>query len=126
LSTTDWFFSHAIWRRRFTGGLFDIEKYLGAQILGDHLLWKDGINDPLISFTTSPRFAVQHAALRDAKGAESIYLHWIDTHAASNVDGTRTPFHDAVELCSFFDVNHFNWPGTMLGSHLHPRKYNHE
>lgn len=107
-------------------------------MLGQHLLWRDRIQDELLSWTISFVFATVHLYLRHLKGQEIGCIsainrtrasHPEDWHVEQLVSQVNNPakFHSANDLCDYTGVYHdHEWPCQRDLPSLHPRKTNHE
>ncbi|CAD0111108.1 unnamed protein product, partial [Aureobasidium uvarum] len=99
-------------------------------MLGHHLLWRDRIQDELLSWTMSYLFATVHLYLRHLKGQEIGCVSTINRTRASHPEEWHykpARFYSANDLCDHTGVYHDyerkcqkDLPG------LHPRKTNHE
>lgn len=105
-------------------------------MLGQHLLWRDRIQDQLLSWTMSYNFAIVHLYLRHLKGQEDACVSAIDRTRATHPDWhdsepvsqvKHAKFYSANDLCDSTGVYHdHDWPCSKDLPGLHPRKTNHE
>jgi len=107
-------------------------------MLGGHLLWRDRIQDQLLSWTMSFVFAIVHLYLRHLKGQGVAYVSAINRMKARHPDWHGEPlvtpvkklvkFYSANDLCDRTGVYHdHDWPCQKKDlPGLHPRKTNHE
>ncbi|KAG9681402.1 hypothetical protein KCU95_g13085, partial [Aureobasidium melanogenum] len=107
-------------------------------MLGHHLLWRDRIQDELLSYTVSYPFAVVHLYLRHLKGQEIGSIAMINRMRALQPEEWYTEemwpqtykpakFYAATDLCDYTGV-YFDheWQCQRDLPGLHPRKTNHE
>lgn len=105
-------------------------------MLGQHLLWRDRIQDQLLSWTMSYVFAIVHLYLRHLKGQEvacvsainrtgATHPNWHNSQSVPRVKHAK--FYSANDLCDYTGVYHdHDWPCSKDLPGLHPRKTNHE
>ncbi|KAH0009212.1 hypothetical protein KCU78_g10848, partial [Aureobasidium melanogenum] len=107
-------------------------------MLGHHLLWRDRIQDELLSWTISYLFATVHLYLRHLKGQEIGSIAMINrTRALQPTEWHMeqikpqaykpTKFYAATDLCDYtgvYDSHEWQCQRDLPG--LHPRKTNHE
>ncbi|KAI5198450.1 hypothetical protein E4T39_06732 [Aureobasidium subglaciale] len=105
---------------------------------GDHLLWKDRIQDELLSHTSSCLFGIVHLHLRHLKGQTDGYLAMINHTRALRLnswckgslekpeDTSPVDFHYAPRLCDAISIFRHGWKGKRAIPGLHYRKFSHE
>jgi hypothetical protein len=107
-------------------------------MLGHHLLWRDRIQDELLSWTISYLFACVHLYLRHLKGQEIASISMINRTRAVHPESWHVEqlgsqankpakFYSANDLCDSTGVYHnHEWQCSKDIPGLHPRKTNHE
>ncbi|KEQ85518.1 hypothetical protein M438DRAFT_364598 [Aureobasidium pullulans EXF-150] len=118
--------------------IYDIPQEELRPMLGDHLLWKDRIQDELLSHTSSCLFGIVHLLLRHLKGQGEGYLAIINRTRAFRLErwykqqpeNAKEPglvrFHYGPRLCDKIDIFNHNWVCQMSVPGLHYRKFTHE
>ena len=107
-------------------------------MLGQHLLWRDRIQDELLSWTMSYLFATVHLYLRHLKDQGVACISPINRARASHPEkwhleqlvlqvNNPAKFYSANDLCDHTGVYHdHEWECRKDLPGLHPRKTNHE
>lgn len=117
--------------------IFDILLEELRPMLGYHLLWRNRIQDELLSWTSSYLFATVHLYLRHLKGQKVGYVAMINRTRAFHPTRwyLRQPeprgpgpvsFYPATRLCYYARMNAHPWVCSKDEPGLHPRKLNHE
>jgi hypothetical protein len=107
-------------------------------MLGEHLLWKNRVQDELLSWTISYLFAIIHLYLRHLNGQGIGCIAMINRTRASHPGkwhieqlepqvNKPARFYSANDLCDYTGVYHdHEWSCRTNMPNLHPRKTNHE
>ncbi|KAK6001054.1 hypothetical protein QM012_003137 [Aureobasidium pullulans] len=123
---------------RASTSITDIPLQVLRPMLGHHLLWRDRVQDELLSWTVYWPFAVIHLYLRHLKGQGLGYLSPINRFRASqrvkwHVEQVGPQpyepvrFDSANDLCDYTGIYHdHDWECKRDLPGLHPRKTNHE